>query len=169
MKIRSITYFFNPGWPPDETKMKAAGAFLAEAQKAFEELDYEVQTTRLATTSFAGLPGMQIKETPDLAEAMEAWLPDIGVDYASLGPAFPDLPGYPQGEAGVKVPAGWLIEQLGFKGVRRGDAGVHRNQALVLVNYGSASGQEILALANEIRQAVRERFSIEIEPEVNIL
>ena len=93
MKIRSITYFFNPGWPPDETKMKAAGAFLAEAQKAFEELDYEVQTTRLATTSFARLPGMRIKETPDQAEAMEAWLPDIGVDYASLGPAFPDLPG----------------------------------------------------------------------------
>lgn len=89
--------------------------------------------------------------------------------YKRLQKAFPDLPGYPQGEAGVKVPAGWLIEQLGFKGVRRGDAGVHRNQALVLVNYGSASGQEILALANEIRQAVRERFSIEIEPEVNIL
>lgn len=89
--------------------------------------------------------------------------------FARIREAFPDLPGYPQADGGVKVPAGWLIEQLGFKGIRRGDAGVHRNQALVLVNYGSASGQEILALANEIRQAVRERFSIEIEPEVNIL
>lgn len=89
--------------------------------------------------------------------------------FAQIREAFPDLPGYPQAEGGVKVPAGWLIERLGFKGMRRGDAGVHRNQALVLVNYGSASGQEILSLANEIRQAVRERFSIEIEPEVNIL
>ena len=82
---------------------------------------------------------------------------------------FPDLPGYPQADGGVKVPAGWLIERLGFKGMRRGDAGVHRHQALVLVNYGSASGREILALANEIRQAVRAQFSIEIEPEANIL
>ena len=89
--------------------------------------------------------------------------------FARLREAFPDMPGYPQGDGQVKVPAGWLIEYLGFKGVRRGDAGVHRNQALVLVNYGTASGGEILALAQEIRQAVRERFSIEIEPEVNIL
>ncbi len=89
--------------------------------------------------------------------------------FAKLRESYPDLPGYPQGESGVKVPAGWLIEQLGFKGARRGDAGVHRNQALVLVNYGSASGADILALANEIRAAVRERFAIEIEPEVNII
>ena len=88
--------------------------------------------------------------------------------FARVREAFPDLPGYPQAEGGVKVPAGWLIERLGFKGLRRGDAGVHRNQALVLVNYGSASGREILSLANEIRQAVRAEFSIEIEPEVNI-
>lgn len=93
MKIRSITYFFNPGWPPDKTKMKAAGTFLAEAKKAYEELNYEVQTTRLATTSFARMPSRRIKETPDLAEAMEAWLSRIGVEYASLGPAVPDLPG----------------------------------------------------------------------------
>ncbi len=89
--------------------------------------------------------------------------------FSKLRESFPDLPGYPQEEAGVKVPAGWLIEQLGFKGARRGDAGVHRNQALVLVNYGSASGAEIQALAQEIRAAVRERFAIEIEPEVNII
>lgn len=92
-----------------------------------------------------------------------------GAHFAQIREAFPTLPGYPQADGSVKVPAGWLIEQLGFKGLRRGDAGVHRNQALVLVNYGSASGPEILALANEIRQAVRQRFSIEIEPEVNIL
>ena len=93
MKIRSITYFFNPGWPPDETKMKAAGVFLAEAKKVYENIHYEVQTTRLATTPFSRMPGRNIKETPEVAEAMETWLSEIGVEYASLGPAFPDVPG----------------------------------------------------------------------------
>jgi UDP-N-acetylmuramate dehydrogenase len=90
--------------------------------------------------------------------------------FESIRLRFPDLPGYPQkNETQVKVPAGWLIEQCGFKGYRRGDAGVHANQALVLVNYGRASGQEILQLARSIQQAVREKFSIELQPEVNIL
>jgi len=93
MKIRSITYFLNPGWPPDETKMKAAGVFLSEAKKAYQDMDYEVQTTRLATTPFSYLLGKRIKETPYLAEAIQTWLSQIGVEYASLGPAFPDVPG----------------------------------------------------------------------------
>ena len=93
MKIRSITYFFNPGWPPDETKMKTAGSFLAEAKQAFENVGYEVQTTRLATTPFSYLLGKRIKEAPYYAEAMETMLTHIDVAYASLGPAFPDVPG----------------------------------------------------------------------------
>ena len=79
------------------------------------------------------------------------------------------MPGYPQENGDVKVPAGWLIDSLGYKGHRQGDAGVHKNQALVLVNYGGASGKEILALAREIQQAVRDTYGIQIEPEVNIL
>jgi uncharacterized protein len=93
MKIRSITYFFNPGWPPDEVKMRTAGAFLAEAKQAFENAGYEVQTTRLATTPFSHLLGRRIKEAPYYAEAMETMLSHIDVAYASLGPAFPDVPG----------------------------------------------------------------------------
>jgi uncharacterized protein (UPF0210 family) len=93
MKIRSITYFFNPGWPPDEAKMRAAGAFLSEAQQAFENAGYEVQTTRLATSPFSQLLGRRIKEAPYYAEAMETMLSHINVAYASLGPAFPDVPG----------------------------------------------------------------------------
>ena len=93
MRIRSITYFFNPGWPPDETKMETAGSFLAEANQAFENVGYEIQTTRLATKPFAYTLGRRIKEAPYYAEAMETMLAHIDVDYASLGPAFPDVPG----------------------------------------------------------------------------
>jgi UDP-N-acetylmuramate dehydrogenase len=81
----------------------------------------------------------------------------------------PDMPGYPQEEGDVKVPAGWLIEHCGLKGFRSGDAGVHEKQALVLVNYGGASGADILELARHIQKTVRETFSIELQPEVNII
>jgi uncharacterized protein len=93
MKIRSITYFFNPGWPPDEAKMRSAGSFLSAAKHAFENAGFEVQTSRLATTPFSHLLGRRIKEAPYYAEAMETMLSHIDVAYASLGPAFPDVPG----------------------------------------------------------------------------
>ena len=91
------------------------------------------------------------------------------VQFDQLLTTFPNLPSYPQENGEVKVPAGWLIDQLGFKGKRIGDAGVHKKQALVLVNYGNASGQEILALAQKIQAAVKESFNISLEAEVNIL
>ncbi len=81
----------------------------------------------------------------------------------------PNAPFYRVSEDIYKIPAGWLIEQCGFKGKRYGDAGVHENQALVLVNHGSANGAEILALANTIIKSVKEKFDIEITPEVNII
>ncbi len=82
---------------------------------------------------------------------------------------FPDMKFYEISDTEVKVPAGWLIEQAGFKGKRFGDAGIHKNQALVLVNYGNATGKEILDVAHEIQEVVFRIFGIHIEAEVNII
>ena len=91
------------------------------------------------------------------------------VEFDPIHQKFPEMKFYPVSDTEVKVPAGWLIEQAGFKGKRFGDAGVHKNQALVLVNYGNATGAEILAVAREVQQTVFERFGIKIEAEVNIV
>lgn len=89
--------------------------------------------------------------------------------FRQLQHKFPDVPHYIVSETEVKVPAGWLVEQCGFKGKRFGDAGVHKNQALVLVNYGNATGKEIFDLSKRIQKEVLERFDISLEAEVNIM
>ncbi|WP_374980356.1 UDP-N-acetylmuramate dehydrogenase [Pseudomonas solani] len=80
-----------------------------------------------------------------------------------------DLVAYPQADGQVKLAAGWLIERAGWKGYRDGDAGVHRLQALVLVNYGAATGLQLLDLAQRIQANVAERFGVALEMEPNLL
>jgi UDP-N-acetylmuramate dehydrogenase len=82
---------------------------------------------------------------------------------------FPDAPSYVVSDDEIKIPAGWLIEKAGFKGKRFGDSSVHKNQALVLVNYGDAKGYDILKLSKLIQKTVLRIFNIAIEAEVNIL
>lgn len=94
--------------------------------------------------------------------------------FEKLQKKHPNTPSYPvisteTEKSKVKVPAGWLIEQSGFKGKRFGEYGVHDKQALVLVNYGNASGKEIFALAQKIQQTIKENFEIDLEIEVNII
>ncbi len=88
---------------------------------------------------------------------------------AELQAMAPRLMTYPAEDNQVKIPAGWLIEQAGWKGKRIGNVGVHNAQALVLVNYGNGSGNEVLQLAEAIQQSVAEKFGIRLEMEVNVV
>ena len=89
--------------------------------------------------------------------------------FEAIHAKFPEMKYYDVSETEVKVPAGWLIEQAGFKGKRFGDAGIHKNQALVLVNYGNATGQEILTISKTIQETILATFGILIETEVNVI
>ena len=89
--------------------------------------------------------------------------------FAELKQAYPDLPHYPAPAGQVKLPAGWLIDRCGWKGRVLGRAGVHPRQALVLVNLGGATGADILRLAAAVQTSVRERFGIDLCPEVNYI
>jgi UDP-N-acetylmuramate dehydrogenase len=93
----------------------------------------------------------------------------LKTDFEPIHQKFPEMRFFDISETEVKVPAGWLIEQAGLKGKRFGDAGIHKNQALVLVNYGGATGQEILDVSKTVQDTVFETFGIHIEAEVNII
>ena len=88
---------------------------------------------------------------------------------AALLERYPAMPHYPAPDGRVKLAAGWLIDQAGLKGWREGNVGVHERQALVLVNYGGATGGEVIAFARRVQQRVLDRFGIAIDTEVNIL
>jgi UDP-N-acetylmuramate dehydrogenase len=92
-----------------------------------------------------------------------------GDQFPVLKQRFPSIVGYPNPDGTVKLAAGWLIEQCGWKGYRKGDAGCHAHQALVLVNYGHASGRDILELSGQIVQSVQEKFDVTLEREVNVV
>ncbi len=89
--------------------------------------------------------------------------------FETLINRFPHMPNYPQESGQVKLAAGWLIEQAGLKGYTDNQVGVHKNQALVLVNYGSECGTDILMLAQHVQKSVKEYFDISIQPEVRLV
>lgn len=89
--------------------------------------------------------------------------------FLELKERFPAIPGYPVGGGAVKIPAGWLIESHGWKGYREGNVGVHSRQALVLVNYGGATGDEVRNLASRIQESVEQKYGIKLHPEVNYI
>lgn len=138
-----------------------------------EELkQMDIRTPSVRSVSEAVI-NIRRSKLPDPAEIGNAgsFFKNPVVDHSlflSLSKSNPDLPAYPHEEGSVKLAAGWLIEQCGWKGHRQGDAGVHPRQALVLVNYGHASGREILELADAVAASVKKRFGISLEREVNV-
>jgi UDP-N-acetylmuramate dehydrogenase len=89
--------------------------------------------------------------------------------FKKLLKKYPALPNWPAGRAKVKIPAGWLIEATGFKGKKIGPVGMHERQALVLINHHQASPRQVLALVRQIQIAVKDKFGLDLETEVNIL
>ena len=87
----------------------------------------------------------------------------------ALKKEFPEIPYYKESKNHFKLPAGWFIEKIGYKGKRKGDAGIHKKQALVLVNYGGAKGLEILALAEEVKEKIFNFYGLRLDFEVNLL
>jgi UDP-N-acetylmuramate dehydrogenase len=175
-----------------ESFFKRAG----KGQYLISSVTFKLSKKPLVKTSYGaiqevlaakGIPNPSIREVADaVIEIRQSKLPDpkqignsgsffknptVSASEASrLMAEFPGIPHYPvEGSSDVKFPAGWFIEKAGWKGFRRGDAGVHAKQALVLVNYGEATGAEILALSEEIKQSIKDTFGVSLETEVNIL
>ncbi len=116
---------------------------------------------------------IRMSKLPDPVELGNAgsffWNPVISIDnYSSLQKTYPDIVAYPY-EGQYKLAAAWLIDKAGWKGFREGDVGVHKEHALVLVNFGNASGAELYDLSVRIQQSVQKMFGIELQPEVRII
>jgi UDP-N-acetylmuramate dehydrogenase len=145
------------------TDCKSAPA--AKSASAMSELSAKVIATAITNIRKSKLP-----ETSEIGSAGSFFKnPTVSENvYQSLKMQYPNIVAYPT-DSGVKLAAGWLIEQAGWKGFREGDAGVHAQQALVLVNYGNATGEEILNLAQRIMNSAKSAFDVELTPEVNII
>jgi UDP-N-acetylmuramate dehydrogenase len=126
--------------------------------KAISDAVINIRNSKLPNPAVIGNAGSFFKN-PTIANTK----------FATLKNKYENIVGYPVGTTHTKVAAGWLIEQCGWKGYRKDDAGCHEKQALVLVNYGNANGTEIVQLSNEIIVSVQEKFSIELHREVNVI
>ncbi len=125
--------------------------------KAISDAVIQIRTSKLPDPSQIGNAGSFFKN------------PEIPISqFEELKVRFPNIPGYPMPN-GIKVAAGWLIEQAGWKGFRSGEVGVHAKQALVLVNYGGGTGIEIRQLSAQIQNSVSSKFGIQLTPEVNFI
>lgn len=126
--------------------------------KAISDAVINIRTSKLPDPALIGNAGSFFKN-PEISKH----------ELGKLKRIEPAMPSYKINDDAFKIPAGWLIEQCGWKGYRKGDAGCYENQALVLVNYGRAKGKDILDLSEEIRTSVQKKFGIVLDTEVNII
>ncbi len=126
--------------------------------KAISDAVIKIRSSKLPDPAEIGNAGSFFKN-PEISQHL----------FDKLKANYTDIPGYPAQKGFVKVPAGWLIEQSGWKGKRIGNIGVHTKQALVLVNYGNGRGIEIRQLAEKIIESVLEKFGVRLSPEVNFI
>ena len=145
---------------------------------SYGAIQQQLETMGVSDLSLANISAAVVairsSKLPDPAEIGNAGSffknPEISNEqFHALKEKFPSIVGYELSNGFTKLAAGWLIEQCGWKGYRRGDAGCHAKQALVLVNYGNASGAEILQLSEDIIQSVQEKFGVALQREVNII
>ena len=161
--ITYVTYRLSPTFTPAldygniRNSLSAKGIDKPTA-KELRETIIEIRKAKLPDPKVLGNAGSFFKN------------PIVSRDtYEQLKAKYADIPHYIIDDEHIKIPAGWMIEQCGWKGRSLGKAGVHKNQALVLVNNGGASGKEVLALCNRIIADVKATFGIDIHPEVNII
>jgi UDP-N-acetylmuramate dehydrogenase len=139
-------------------------------QDALRAVAPEAITPRLVSEKVCEIRRSKLPDPDQLGNAGSFfWNPRVSQQrFDRLKAQYPDMPGFSEGDA-VKVPAAWLIEKAGWKGYREGDVGVHDRHALVLVNYGAATGAELVALSERIQASVVDKFGIQLWPEVRIV
>lgn len=142
-----------------------------DIQKTLEEMGVTELSSRAISEAVIRIRRSKLPDPAELGNAGSFFKnPEIPVaQYETLKAQYPNLPGYLTTPGQIKVPAGWLIEQAGWKGYREGDAGVHTRQALVLVNYGQATGEAIKNLAEKIQASVLAKYGIALSAEVNFI
>ena len=135
-------------------------------EKAKEKGEVNLSTIRKAVIEIRQSKLPDVKELGNAGSFFKN--PEVDSDFAEkLKIQFANIPVYPAKNGKAKLAAGWLIEKSGWKGFRDGEVGVHEKQALVLVNYGNATGQQIFDFSSKIKQSVFEKFGVELEREVN--
>lgn len=148
---------YNTSYGAIEQELEKAGVQQLNS-KAIADAVIKIRSSKLPNPAEIGNAGSFFKN-PEVEKTV----------YEKLKNEYPTIVGYHLQNNKVKLAAGWLIEQCGWKGYRRGDAGCHAKQALVLVNYGNATGNEVYNLSEEILQSVKEKFSVTLEREVNVV
>ena len=142
-----------------------------DIQKTLQEAGIESLSIKAVSDAVIKIRKSKLPDPAEIGNAGSFFKnPEIPEEqFNKLKTDYPALPGYPVSPGFIKVPAGWLIEQAGWKGFRDGSIGVHTQQALVLVNYGGGSGEEIKLLSQKIQKSVEEKFGISLIAEVNFI